>query len=320
MSTSVRPLVFAAAAASGAVIGAAIVIAFAFSHARGPAPKAGTLESPAPVTAEGRLEEELRRRDELISALQARVAEVEGRIGELTVELRAARQPAEEAMEAETEAGERSSAASLKLQGATSWLVRLIPARFTGLTPEEAERLRELDLRDLGITDADLEHLEALSSLRALSLRGTAVTGAGLIHIQGLDRLQTLELRGTKVTGPGLEHLPAGIEALDLTDSLVSQDGLRLLPRLPSLRTLDLNRLALGDAAVEVLARYPSLRQVELDSTAITDDGIRRLLEIKPALERVELRGTMTTAALLRELSEAHPGLTIVRESPPFDR
>jgi Leucine-rich repeat (LRR) protein len=310
MTKGNSPLLFAAVLASVALVSAAVAITVTRSLEREARPSRLS-DHPGPQVDQ--------RAEELVAGLRGRVAELEKRLDALVAESRSAHAALEGAAQAApAEADPEPSVSTPGLSAATSWLRGILPGKFAGLTPEEALFLRELDLRGMEIADADLEHLASLPNLRHLTLRGTGVTDEGLAHLGGLDQLQHLELRGTKVTGSAFEHLPRGLESLDLTDTLVTEETLRRLPVLSSLTTLDLNRLALRDSACEVLGRLPALRHVELDGTGISDDGLRRLLDLHPGLERVELRGTATTDAVVGELAAAHPGLTIVRETPPF--
>lgn len=310
MSKPARSFVRPAAVVAGAILVASAAILWQLSRA-GEAERSALRR--AAMASDARLEPlaaRLRQDEDHIAALEARIAELEERLGALA-STQAAPDAVPSVAEVEPPDGEPDAASAPDLDAA-AWLEKLFPERFASLSGVEARYLRDLDLRDTRMTGADLEHLAALTSLRSLSLRGTALSDADLVHLQGLGQLRTLELRGTAITGAGLSYLPPGLEELDLTDTRLTEENLYRLPRLPALRSIDLNRLPLGDAAVEVLGRYPSLRMVELDSTGITDAGLRRLLELNPALERLELRGAKTTPATIRELAEAYPGLTSV--------
>ncbi len=313
MRQRLYPLVLAVALASGTLLAVTVVAVRFCVGPSFPAPSKVAVEN-REARMRAKLEEELRHNSKIIASLQARVAELERQMGALTMERHSAMDAIQTGQVAETALGEVGVATTPPLQAATNWLQQLFPERFADLNTEEAFYLRELDLRGAAITDADLTHLEDLPNLRHLSLRGTAVTDAGLLHIRGLSQLQHLELRGTRILGAGLQHLPMSLESLDLTDTNVSEEAISRLPRLPSLRTMDLNRLALGDAVAEILGRFPELRHLELDGTRITDDGLKRLLELNPALERLELRGTVTSVEAAAELIKTHSQLTIVRE------
>ena len=55
--------------------------------------------------------------------------------------------------------------------------------------------------------DADLEHLEEMTSLKYLGFMRAQVTDAGLEHLKGLTNLKQLNLVHTQVTDAGLVHL-----------------------------------------------------------------------------------------------------------------
>lgn len=193
-----------------------------------------------------------------------------------------------------------------------AWLRRVLPERYGTLDDAALFALEELDLRGAAITDEDLQRLALFPNLARLSLRGTAISDAGLAALTGLP-LASLDLRGTAVSGNGFALLPTTrLEALHLTDTKVTEADLARLPSLPLLKTLKLNFLALSDLSIETLAAQPNLRHVELDGTQLSDEGLRRLLELLPAVTRVEARNTHVSSALAAELATTRPGLEIV--------
>jgi hypothetical protein len=193
-----------------------------------------------------------------------------------------------------------------------AWLRRLLPERYGTLDDAALLALEELDLRGAELTDADLLHLAMFPNLARLSLRGTAVSDAGMAALTRLP-LTWLDLRGTAVSGDAFPLLPVTrLEALHLTDTKVSEADLARLPSLPLLKTLKLNFLALSDLSIETLAAQPNLRHVELDGTQLSDDGLRRLLELLPSVTRVEARNTHVSGLLAAELATMRPGLEIV--------
>lgn len=193
-----------------------------------------------------------------------------------------------------------------------AWLRRLLPERYGTLDDAALFALEELDLRGAAITDEDLQRLALFPNLARVSLRGTAISDAGLAALTGLP-LASLDLRGTAVSGNGFALLPTTrLEALHLTDTKVTEADLARLPSLPLLKTLKLNFLALSDLSIETLAAQPNLRHVELDGTQLSDDGLRRLLDLLPAVTRVEARNTHVSSALAAELATTRPGLEIV--------
>jgi len=233
-------------------------------------------------------------------------------------ELVPAREAEEDARTDEPARAEGVSSASppdaTRGEATLDWLRRVLPERYGALGDAELLALEELDLRGAALTDADLWRLTAFPNLTRLGLRGTAITDAGLAALTRLP-LTWLDLRGTGVSGDAFALLPAArLEALHLTDTKVTEADLARLPSLPSLVTLKLNFLALSDLAIEDLAAQPNLRHVELDGTQLTDEGLRRLLQLLPQLTRVEARDTRVSAEFVAELLHSHPGLEIVRE------
>jgi Leucine-rich repeat (LRR) protein len=71
----------------------------------------------------------------------------------------------------------------------------------------------------------------------------------------------------------GLEYL----ETLDLSDTHLTDAGLKHLARLPKLRELILRRTLVSDAGVRMLKEMPALVHVDIDGTRITAEGRRAL-------------------------------------------
>lgn len=65
--------------------------------------------------------------------------------------------------------------------------------------------LRELSLKDVPISDSDLQYLhQFFPFIEKLILDGTAVTDDGLLHIKNMTNLTELSLKKTKVTSQGV--------------------------------------------------------------------------------------------------------------------
>jgi hypothetical protein len=78
-------------------------------------------------------------------------------------------------------------------------------------------QLRELDLRQTGITDAALPHLNGLARLESLNLSLTRVTDAGLENLKGLTQLKELCLDDTQVTVAGVTKLQHALPNCKIT-------------------------------------------------------------------------------------------------------
>ncbi len=184
--------------------------------------------------------------------------------------------------------------------------VREIPAKAD--LPVGEWRLEGISLRLGKVKDADLVHLEGLTSLRRLDLaQNEQITAAGLAHIAGLTNLVTLDLSGVPVTDDGLKHLrqmsrlkrldifggpisDAGLEhlkgltsleVLSLTDISITAAGLAHLRGLSNLTTLQLHRVPIGDAVLEQVGHWPKLATLNLGDTRVSDAGMKHLKPLK---------------------------------------
>lgn len=225
-----------------------------------------------------------------------------------------------------------------RLRGPVEWLRKLWPKRFADLTAEELAFMRTLDLSDLDIAHADLEHLRHLDSLRTLDLRNTPVTDAGLLHLKNLAGLKDISLWGTKITDAGLEALTglASLERLDLrvtavTDaglapvgrmgslkeinllgSRISGTGLVHLRDLRSLETLILQQTPITDAGLASLPDLPSLRTLLLHATEVTDAGLPDVRYFR-SLERLGIKQTKISDEWVARFQAAHPRCIVSR-------
>lgn len=122
-----------------------------------------------------------------------------------------------------------------------------------------------------------------------------------------------------------------GLAGLSLGGSWrVTDEGVRHLARVPTLRRLDLSGTGITDAALDVLRELPALEQLSLAGTPVTDEGAARLAHAE-RLEKLDLGGTATGDGALRALAgkarlhELHTGrlvtqrgITLLHEIPRF--
>jgi hypothetical protein len=91
--------------------------------------------------------------------------------------------------------------------------LRQLNLRQTGLTDNHVQQVcalpgvKTLAFLDCPITDARLKIVARARGLRTLWLSGTAFTDAGLAELNGLRDLEVLMLRSASVTDAGLRHL-----------------------------------------------------------------------------------------------------------------
>jgi hypothetical protein len=194
--------------------------------------------------------------------------------------------------------------------------------------------LRQLDLRDCPLTNADLPILAPLENLRALRLSGksgaTSVDDEGLPALQPLTSLKVLALDFLWVSGEGLNQLGAlsGLEELYLASTLLADEDLAALQHFPNLKKLRVSKLsqitgtgieqiaqlshledldlsensALFDNDIAPLAGMTTLRRLNLWRVALTDAGVAHLAGLVN-LEWLNLDNTQLTDAGLKSLS-----------------
>ncbi|MDB4913615.1 MAG: leucine-rich repeat cysteine-containing subtype [Gemmatimonadetes bacterium] len=113
---------------------------------------------------------------------------------------------------------------------------------------------------------------------------------------------------------------------------LFTDDGMRLLARMPKLRALHVGGTAITDRGLEVLRELPDLETLSMTMTTVTDAGMKHLSHCEK-LQRVELSWTNTgdaaIAALAGKENLAHlhtgngvtdDGLGMLRALPAFAR
>jgi uncharacterized protein (TIGR02996 family) len=153
--------------------------------------------------------------------------------------------------------------------------------------------LTELDLSDNAVGDLGLRAVAGaanLENLEVLELRRNEVTRAGLGDLCSSPVLKSLRRLGLSLNyvGSPRDWTPptAGVvslRSLDLTDNVLSAEGVGVvisMPGLGDLTDLDLSRNDLGNAGAAILAGWPgltSLRKLLLAETQIGDDGARAL-------------------------------------------
>jgi len=156
-----------------------------------------------------------------------------------------------------------------------------------------------------------MPHLSGLTGLEILHILGTNITNRGLQHIKGLKSLKHLALvcepqlgnaalatvaeltgleglclsnvtysnEGGRITDEGLRHLGklTSLKELTLVAPKVRGPGLAYLAKLPSLRNLTLAGENFGDAQMEYLQDIHSLKKLTLRWVPVTDAGMKYL-------------------------------------------
>ena len=113
--------------------------------------------------------------------------------------------------------------------------------------------------------------------------------------LEGLIYLEDLDLSGSSVTDDGIKHLgtlEVLVEAMNLADTAVSDEGLACL------------------------ASHTGLRELNLTGTGITDEGLRCLYDLK-GLQRLKLEDSLVSDAGRWQLHQELPHCEICPPPPP---
>ena len=167
-----------------------------------------------------------------------------------------------------------------------SWLRRL-------LGNDLFANVVSLDLRWSDVTDATVEHLDALTQLQSLDLSGCEDHRRGATASRDTGATQTLDLSGTRISDAGLQHLDTlgQLQSLDLSRTRSPTRGYGTSGAMGQLQSLDLSGTKITDAGLACLAGLKNLRNLCLGNTLITDAGLEHLAGLSQ-LRSLDVGGT----------------------------
>jgi tetratricopeptide (TPR) repeat protein len=179
-----------------------------------------------------------------------------------------------------------------------------------------------------GLTNEQLQYLAGCRSLKRVGLGGNLqIDEKGLVHLAELPELTTLFLGGTRFTSEMAEAVSRldSVFLLDLNTTLISDESVKPLAKMKSLKDLCLTNNAISDKGVEYLqgldlyilrlsetdvtdkcldslVGMKSLFALNLDVCNITDAGVRKLLKLR-SLQAIGLESTHVSYESLCELA-----------------
>ena len=174
--------------------------------------------------------------------------------------------------------------------------------------------VRMLDLSSVATNDLgdNLERMSRLDSLFALNLDHTPVTREDLASVfQPMDLAQ-LHLCGTNISDAAVDVIVSQpLEFLDARATYLSDDGIReLAENLPRIRNLRLSETWITDAGLKPLLNLKNLQTLDLRVTDISDAGLGTIRQMS-ALKTVRLNATRVTEEGAKALKRARPELKI---------
>lgn len=166
--------------------------------------------------------------------------------------------------------------------------------------------LKSLDLAQRPIDDRQFALLAPLAEgcLRDLTLRGTNLTDVGLVELGRFERLEVLDLSNTQITDDGLRHLKplAHLRDLHLMLTETTDAGLLPLGQLPSLESLDVTLTAVsGGGANQFRQAHPRIRTAagtaDFHLSAVLSSP--KLIDAAHPVTTLHARGNQVTDAYL---------------------
>ncbi|UCD51641.1 MAG: hypothetical protein JSW27_03225, partial [Phycisphaerales bacterium] len=135
--------------------------------------------------------------------------------------------------------------------------------------------LEELTLAEIKMKDADIAMFKAFPALKDLDLRLDELTGEGMRHLRSMSSLEELSGRLPQATNESMQHLIGlNFKALNLDCSEVGDKALEAIGTMVELEQLFVSDTNISDEGLKSLEKLEALRLLRADNTTITDEGI----------------------------------------------
>jgi hypothetical protein len=139
------------------------------------------------------------------------------------------------------------------------------------------------------ISDDGIVHLTGLDRLWQLNLSDLPITDRGLAAFNDAPELMSLNLNHTKIQGhsfASLTSLPQ-LSVLYLDGTAMSDDGLKSLSGATALQDLSLKQVPLTPSAMPFLKAIPNVLQMDLTGCGLSNEDVADLIKSKPRLKVV---------------------------------
>ncbi len=169
--------------------------------------------------------------------------------------------------------------------------LRIAEMNLQGEFLNQFRSLRLLDLSDSHVAAETLDTIPTLSSLQALTLSGTQVTDQILESIgRSCTSLHSLRLARTPVTGSTMQHFQT-LVSLDMSESKLTDEGLRQLAELPGIRELNVSGTSVtGSLLPGDKVGFPAAESLDFANTHFSGKYLPSVLSSR--LTRLILSGT----------------------------
>ncbi|MCA9039460.1 MAG: hypothetical protein KDA65_03835 [Planctomycetaceae bacterium] len=193
-------------------------------------------------------------------------------------------------------------------------LSRLPQCHYLGLngsniTDEELaffaeQSLWQLELGQTAITDAGMKHVASMKALSQLSVAGTTITDEGIKHLSKSEPLRTMSVSADSYPA-ALQVKPATItvsrwQRLDFSETRITDESLFILKKMLGTSSLNLNlsNTQITNEGLKHLQGIPRLQSLDLRGTRITNEAIPTLKNITVNQLNIEETGITDSAEL----------------------
>jgi hypothetical protein len=177
-----------------------------------------------------------------------------------------------------------------------------------------------LHLEGKEFTDTQLAAFSRFKNLRELSLKDTGITDNGMATITSFAKLENLNLyNNDKVTDRVMDSIAVlkSLKELHLVSlPKITGQGLEKLKALNMLTTIDFNGIAANAQTMGVLRQLPNLERIAIESADIGDKGLANLAGL-PQLTDLSLSYTNISNAALAQM-KSFPRLQSLRITDPL--
>ncbi len=177
---------------------------------------------------------------------------------------------------------------------------------LTNLNEGDLHRIR---LHDVRLPKTGPKDLARVKGLRDLDLSNTDINDEGLKEIANSKAIVKLDVSKTLVHGPGIEKLGnlKELRDLDVGNNNINDFYVAMLVRsLPQLEALNLSETKITDKALQSVCQLKNLRKLDLEGNKITDKGLTSL-ENCSNLKSLNLRNTFVSSAGMRKYFNSNP-------------
>lgn len=182
--------------------------------------------------------------------------------------------------------------------------------------------LERLDIGAIEIGDDALPVLLALPKLTDLRLnwaydgsRGPKLSPSAIARLGGCGRLKLLSLNGCAVDDAALKAIAESqpeLFSLSLASTLVTDESIGSIQKLPKLEWLRLSHTRITDAGIATLASHPSIKTLLLDDTRISDQALATFATM-PKLKEISVRRSQLSEAGIASFKKLKPDAYVIQ-------